>query len=161
MVEINIDPEDLKEYKKRGAPTEHPTKRVAKSTTARIGDGLGRSNDSEDEIFEMWVDAAGPDRNVFRSDEETFPPVSRLADFVVVYKEVDIGGYRVDAVLRHPNGAWELIEVKRDGKVGLSVLGHLIGKRVLFEDQFMLGGRYPVPCFLSRSRHGLRTCLIR
>lgn len=144
MVKIDIDPDDLREYKKRGAPTEHPTKRVAKSTTARIGDGVGRSNDAEDEIFEKWVDAADLNGDVFRSDAETFPPESRLADFVVVYKEVDIGGYRVDAVLRHPNGAWELIEVKRAGNVGLSVLGHLVGKKVLFEDQFMLGG--PVSC---------------
>ena len=144
MVKININSDDLKEYKKRGAPTEHPTKRVAKSTTVQVGDGMGTSDDTEDEIFERWVSTADLDGDVFRSDEKTFPPVSRLADFVVVYKEVDVGGYRVDAVLRHPNGAWELIEVKRGGNVGLSVLGHLVGKNILFEDQFRVGD--PVSC---------------
>lgn len=133
MVKITKPP-NFDEIKKRGGTDRHIVKRVADTASAN-----GLDSDTEDDILEAWIENNKPeDVASFQPYEGRYPSTAnnRLQDYFLVYKEVELGGYRIDSIIRHPDDQWELIEVKTDTGVGLGVIGHILAKRAQFEDIF-------------------------
>lgn len=128
------EPHDFDKTKKHGGESLHITKRVAESTSQDQLDSK-----AEDEVLETWIRNTKPNQTtVFPSFAGEYPPESRLSDLVVVYKEVRLENYRIDSIVRWPNGTWKLIEVKTAGQNGVapSVVGDLLVKSVFFEEIF-------------------------
>jgi len=127
-------PNDFDEIRKRGSSDRHIVKRVA--DTALEG---GLDSDREDSILEAWIEAVKPDDvSQFQSYKRQYPLTSngQLQNYLLVYKEVELGGFRIDSVIRTPDGKWKLIEVKTQDGLGLGVIGHLLSKRSQFENIF-------------------------
>lgn len=138
MVKIPKPP-NFDEIKKRGSTDRHIVKRVA--DTASPG---GLDSDGEDNILDEWIENVKSDEVTrFQPYQGHYPAISnnRLQDYILTYKEVELGGYRIDSIVRHPEGTWELIEVKTEGGLGLGVFGHLLSKRANFEDIFRVNSR--------------------
>lgn len=129
-------PHNFDEIKKRGSTTKHIVKRVADTASSEELDSI-----SENQILERWINSIKPD-GVTRFDpyEGNYPAVSnnRLQNYLLIYKEVELGGYRIDSIIRHPDGRWELVEVKTESGLDLGVIGHLLAKRAQFEDIFQI-----------------------
>ena len=113
-------PHNLDEIKKRGSTNKHIVKRVADTASSN-----GLDSDGEDELLEAWVKSIKPkDMTRFDPYQGQYPAVSnnRLQDHLLVYKEVELGGYRIDCIIRHPDSTWELVEVKTEAGLNLGVI---------------------------------------
>lgn len=145
-------PHNFEEIKKRGSTNKHIVERVADTASSK-----GLDSDSEDEILEAWVESIKSD-DVARFDpcQGNHPAVSnnRLQDYLLVYKEVELGGYRIDSIIRHPDHRWELVEVKTESGLNLGVIGHLLSKRAQFEDIFQVQSGNVEMTVLANGRNG-------
>lgn len=145
-------PHNLDEIKKRGSPAKHIVKRVADSASSE-----GLDSDREDHILEIWVENIKSE-NVNRFDpcQGKYPAVSnnRLQDYLLVYKEVELDGYRIDSIVRQPSNTWELVEVKTEAGLNLGVIGHLLSKRAMFEHIFQVKPENVKMTVLTDSRSG-------
>lgn len=144
-------PHNFDEIKKRGSTSKHIVKRVADTASSK-----GLDSDSEDEILEAWVESIKPDEVTrFNPCQGNYPAVSnnRLQDYLLVYKEVELGGYRIDSIIRHPDHRWELVEVKTESGLDLGVIGHLLSKRAHFEDIFQVQSGNVEMTVLSNDRN--------
>lgn len=133
MAKIN-KPHNLDEIKKRGSTDRHIVKRVADTSS-----GGKIDSEREDEILEAWVENIIPEHaSRFQPYDGRYPAVSnnRLKDYVLTYKEVEMNGYRIDSIIRYPDGNWELVEVKTSSGLGLGVIGHILSKSTMFENKF-------------------------
>jgi len=152
MVKIP-EPHNLDELEKRGSTNKHIVKRVADTVSSDELD-----SDREDEILEVWIKGIKPE-DVTRFDpyQGRYPAVSnnRLQDHLLVYKEVELGGYRIDSIIRHPDGTWELVEVKTEAGLNVGVIGHLLSKRAHFEDIFQVESGNVKMKILVNGRNGL------
>jgi len=151
MVKIP-EPHNFDEIKKRGSTNKHIVKRVADTASSE-----GLDSDSEDEILEAWVKNIKPeDVTRFDPHQGQYPAVSnnRLQDHLLVYKEVELGGYRIDSILRHPDHTWELVEAKTETGLNLGVIGHLLSKRAQFEDIFRVKSDDIKMTVLANGRNG-------
>ncbi|QAU14480.1 hypothetical protein EKH57_17510 (plasmid) [Halorubrum sp. BOL3-1] len=151
MVKIP-EPHNLDEIKKRGSTNKHIVKRVADTSSSE-----GLDSDKEDKIFEVWVESIKPE-DVTRFDpyQGRYPAISgnRLQDHLLVYKEVELGGYRIDSIIRHSDSTWELVEVKTEAGLNLGVIGHLLSKRAQFEDIFQVKPEKIKMTVLTNGRNG-------
>lgn len=134
---VKIDPpDDIDDLKKRGGTSQHIVNRVADSVARESLD-----SSTEEKVLEEWINQNKPnDTDVFHAREGKYPPISRLDDYVVVMKEVELRDYRPDAIIRwpdgQPDGRWTIIEVKREDGLRPDVIGHLLMKSAMFEDLF-------------------------
>lgn len=133
---VKIDPPDnIDELKKRGGSNRHIVKRVIDSTTREELDSADENN-----ILEKWLKQTKPDDTDIFYSGEGYPAISRLDEYVVVAKEVDLKGHRIDSVIRwpegQPDGHWKLVEVKKESGLGPGVVGHLMTKKEKFKSIF-------------------------
>ncbi|OAQ51361.1 hypothetical protein HTG_17645 [Natrinema mahii] len=124
--------DDIDEIRKRGDKSDHRIKRITNSSVREKLD-----SDAEDKILTKWVNKlAGDDFNVFTAGSQRYPAITQLDENFVVIKEVELDGYRIDAVVRSPDGTLGLVEVKQKSELTPSVVGHLLVKQAKFENLF-------------------------
>lgn len=110
--------------------------------TKKIADAVNSKElDSpyEDNILERWVEQEKiPDTSVNVVGKGTYPATSQLTDRIILNKEVRLGSYRIDCIAYWYKSAWKLIEVKERSEIGPSVVGDLLVKSKIFENEFMV-----------------------
>jgi hypothetical protein len=136
---VKIDPPgdvDIDELKKRGGTSRHIVKRVADSVTR---DSL--DSPTEERILNKWIrQTKSDDIDICFAGDGNYASVSRLDEYIVVMKEVELEDYRPDSIIRWPDGQsdgrWTIVEVKKGGELSPDVVGHLLMKSAMFRDLF-------------------------
>jgi hypothetical protein len=91
----------------------------------------------EENILQAWIEQEKiPNTSANVVGNGTYPATSQLTNRIILNKEVKLDKYRIDCIAYWYKEEWRLIEVKQKSELGPSVLGDLLIKSKIFEEEF-------------------------